>query len=386
MNAHPTPRRHLNLAIQVKLALAFGLIWIALGPLSAYITYHSVYSDLFAAEARRLAADQRIVAGLLENRRQSLQENIQFLAQNRTLRLFLLARQLAERGNPGVAGGAYTEVAVAEELEPFTGDRRRRWLRVTNPAGNVLLEAGTAPVKAMRTVPKPWLLRHAGSTWTRVTGVPALTVAAPVYSATESDLMLGYVVAIEPIDRNLIRWLKDSTGLDYAITEPDGSVLLSTTSALAKRVVLPEGGIHGLAIQRGDLLISGTEEAAAGITFISATSALPLKRSAGEEALRVVLTTGSLGLLPLTVMFLAGRHLVRPLTALTDKMAAYTGHSPTSLPRDQVAAIEATFEEMAAVISDREAQLSETANRLQAISATALDAQITIDQHGRLLS
>ncbi|MGD2063478.1 MAG: PAS domain S-box protein, partial [Nitrospirota bacterium] len=48
--------------------------------------------------------------------------------------------------------------------------------------------------------------------------------------------------------------------------------------------------------------------------------------------------------------------------------------------------IEATFDEMAAVISDREAQLSETANRLQAISATALDAQITIDQHGRLLS
>jgi PAS domain S-box-containing protein len=198
--------------------------------------------------------------------------------------------------------------------------------------------------------------------------------------------MLGYVVAIEPLDDDLVLWLKGNTGLEYAITELDGTVLLSTTAALSGRVALPEGGIVGVAIQQGDLLISGTEEAAAGVVFLSATSAAPLKSSARDEARRVVLTTGALGLLPLTVMLLAGRHLIRPLTTLTEKMAAYTGHPPASLPRDQVTAIEATFDEMVAVISDRETRLSETANRLQAISATALDAQITIDQRGRILS
>jgi PAS domain S-box-containing protein len=385
VNAQPASQRHLNLAIQVKLALAFGLIWIALGPLSAYLTYHYVYSDLFAAEARRLVAHQRIVAGLLENRRQALQESIQLLARNRTMRLFLLAHRLAEEA-PASAAGTYNEAAVAAEIEPFATGRRRRWLRVTNLAGNVLIEAGTSPVTTTRTVPSPWLLLRPGSTWTRLTGIPALTAAAPVFSPTETGSMLGYVVAIEPLDDDLVLWLKGNTGLEYAITELDGTVLLSTTAALSGRVALPEGGIVGVAIQQGDHLISGTEEAAAGVVFLSATSAAPLKSSARDEARRVVLTTGALGLLPLTVMLLAGRHLIRPLTTLTEKMAAYTGHPPASLPRDQVTAIEATFDEMVAVISDRETRLSETANRLQAISATALDAQITIDQRGRILS
>lgn len=385
MNAQPASQRHLNLAIQVKLALAFGLIWIALGPLSAYLTYQYVYSDLFAAEARRLVAHQRIVAGLLENRRQALQESIQLLARNRTMRLFLLAHRLAEEA-PASAAGTYNEAAVAAEIEPFATGRRRRWLRVTNLAGNVLIEAGTSPVTTTRTVPSPWLLLRPGSTWTRLTGIPALTAAAPVFSPTETGSMLGYVVAIEPLDDDLVLWLKSNTGLEYAITELDGTVLLSTTAALSGRVALPEGGIVGVAIQQGDHLISGTEEAAAGVVFLSATSAAPLKSSARDEARRVVLTTGALGLLPLTVMLLAGRHLIRPLTTLTEKMAAYTGHPPASLPRDQVTAIEATFDEMVAVISDRETRLSETANRLQAISATALDAQITIDQRGRILS
>lgn len=385
MNAQPASQRHLNLAIQVKLALAFGLIWIALGPLSAYLTYQYVYSDLFAVEARRLVAHQRIVAGLLENRRQALQESIQLLARNRTMRLFLLAHRLAEEA-PASAAGTYNEAAVAAEIEPFATGRRRRWLRVTNLAGNVLIEAGTSPVTTTRTVPSPWLLLRPGSTWTRLTGIPALTAAAPVFSPTETGSMLGYVVAIEPLDDDLVLWLKSNTGLEYAITELDGTVLLSTTAALSGRFALPEGGIVGVAIQQGDHLISGTEEAAAGVVFLSATSAAPLKSSARDEARRVVLTTGALGLLPLTVMLLAGRHLIRPLTTLTEKMAAYTGHPPASLPRDQVTAIEATFDEMVAVISDRETRLSETANRLQAISATALDAQITIDQRGRILS
>jgi PAS domain S-box-containing protein len=385
VTAQPAARRRLNLPIQVKLALAFGLIWIVLGPLSAYLTYQNVYENLFAAETQRLAADQRLVAGLLESHRQSLQEGIDFLAHSRTLRLFALGQDVAARNGRPAAGEDYTSAMVTAELEPFAA-ARHRWLRVTDPTGKVLVEAGTAPPIGLHAAPQRWLLRRTGATWSRVDDTPALVATAPIDALGEPGSLTGYVVAVEPIDDELILWLKDNTGLDHAIADRNGTVLFTTTSFLTGQIPLPAGNTTGVAFQHKDLLISGTEEAAGEITFLSATSAVALKRSAHDEARHVLVTTGALGLLPLTVMFLAGRRLIEPLSTLTAKMAAYMGHAPASLPRDQVAAIEVAFDEMVSVILDREARLTETADRLAAISATALDAQITIDQRGSILS
>jgi signal transduction histidine kinase len=358
-------RLHLDLSIQLRLAVTVALIWAALTPITATFTYRIIYQRLFETEAHSLSEGRRTVASLLAMHRASVEEAVHRVANSQTFQSRLFSALYFPFTGGVRPGPVAAQPDIQAILREFQTERLSSGnLMVTDLLGHVFASVEGDISRAPMAVLSPsYLSDRLYSRWIRVDGEPCLLAVAP---ANDPDgEAIGFVAAIEPVNEDLLRWLQDNTGLEHAIARWDGTIEAITRGNLPSHLpVTPQGS--GDVVEAGGFLFSVVAEPEANFLVLSAVPVDPLATSARIAARSAVAASSAVGVLPLLFMVAGGQRMLRPLSRLTQRMARYVGPGAPVARRDQVAAIEAGFTAMVEAIGQREAGLQEAAARLAA--------------------
>jgi signal transduction histidine kinase len=362
-----------DLPIQHKLALAVFVIWVVLMPVTIGVTYHAVYDRLLRAEQRSLDDGRRMVESLMEARRASVEEEMRLLARSRTLQKRLFATLYRGRAGEIASGKAQEILAI---LQGFQTGQLPKHVVVTDLLGHTFARLDRRPTQAGAKLLDPAsIIDGPTSQWLRLDGVPVLLVAVPVDSPGEKGEAIGYLAAIDPLDRELLRWLRLSTGFEHAVADYQGRLEQATSAELPSSIPLRGVPRSGEVIEAGGFLFAIQADRQADFLLLSATPVDVITTSARGAARSTAIVASMVGFVPILLIIAGGQRLLRPLSRLTRRMAAYIGPGAPTRQRDQVATLESVFTAMVDAITQREAHLREAADRLEVanVELTSLD-------------
>jgi signal transduction histidine kinase len=364
-----------DLPIQAKLALAVFLIWLVLMPVTAGVTYHAMYDRLLKAEERSLDDGRRMVASLMEARRVTVEEEMYLLARSRTLQQRLFSTLYLGRDGEIPAGVDGTGPEILATLQGFQTGRLPKHVLVTDLLGHVFATLDRGPATGGMALDPARLMDGPTTQWFRFEGLPSLLVVVPVDNPGERDEAIGYIVAIEPLDPELLQWLRLNTGLEHAVADYQGRVEEATSAALPPFIPIRGEPHSGAVVEAGGFLFSIHADPQADFLLLSAAPVDLVTASARGAARSTVIATSLVGFLPILLIIAGGQRLLRPLSRLTRRMAAYVGPGAPAVQRDQVVTLEKAFAAMVGAISQRETRLREAAERLAAanVELTSLD-------------
>ncbi|MGD2064695.1 MAG: HAMP domain-containing sensor histidine kinase, partial [Nitrospirota bacterium] len=366
----------IDLPIQSKLALEVFVIWLVLMPVTVGVSYHAMYDRLMRAEERALDDGRRMVASLIEGRRTSVEEEMRLLAKSQALQRRLFATLY--RGRPDEVPSRRDDEApeILAILKGFQTGRLPKHVLVTDLLGHVFARLDrTPPVEDVEVLRSETLIDGPTSRWIRFDGSPSLLVLVPVDNPGESGEAIGYIAAIEPLDAELLQWLRLNTDFEHAVSDYQGRVEQATSDALPSSIPIHAPPHSGEVIEAGGYLFSVHADPRADFLLLSAAPVEVVTSSARGAARSTVIATSAVGVVPILLIIAGGQRLLRPLSRLTRRMASYVGPGAPEAQRDQVMTLEKAFAAMLETIAQREARLREAAERLEAanVELTSLD-------------